>query len=115
MVGPQQSSSVQTKFSSLRRAITHDSEIYADPETFDPHRFLRKNAVGDLEINGDVPEPESGVFGFGRRICPGRHMIYESLWITIACILAVFDISKVKKVDGTVITPQANFTSGFLR
>lgn len=102
-------------FIGLLRAIMHDSVVYPDPDIFNPERFLRKNGTGDLELNPDVLDPEEVIFGFGRRVCPGRYMIYESLWMTITCILAVFDISKSKRPDGTVVTPQGNYTSGFLR
>ena len=93
----------------------HDPKVYADPMIFNPRRFLRTNEAGKQELDSDALDPESVVFGFGRRICPGRHIIYESLWITIACILAVFDISKAMETDGTAIHPEAKFTSGFLR
>lgn len=73
------------------------------------------NDAGNLELNPDVRDPGEVIFGFGRRVCPGRYMILESLWITIACILAVFDISESKRPDGTVITPQGNYTAGFMR
>lgn len=45
------------------RAITHDPEIYPDPDVFDPNRYL-----------GEQPQmdPFKFVFGFGRRGCPGK-------------------------------------------
>ena len=45
------------------RAITRDEEMYPDPSTFDPNRHLGDNPQSD---------PFQYVFGFGRRLCPGR-------------------------------------------
>ena len=53
------------------------------------------------------------VFGFGRRICPGRYMAYENLWISIACILAVFDIDKAKDALGRPVPPSGKYVYGF--
>lgn len=69
-------------------AIGHDESIYgANTEDFIPERFLtvdgRRNDVPDTEI----------AFGFGRRVCPGKVMGRETLWITAISILAAFDIS----------------------
>jgi len=69
-------------------AMLHDSRVYADPGSFTPERFLA--------TEGHVPETdpsEVGVFGFGRRRCPGLHLAELSTWIGVASILAAFDIS----------------------
>ncbi|GJE96529.1 cytochrome P450 [Phanerochaete sordida] len=71
-------------------AILHDETVYPEPHLFKPERFLR----ADGSLNNDVREPVEG-FGFGRRICPGRHFAQDMLWITIAHVLAVFEILPV--------------------
>jgi len=43
-------------------AIFHDPNIYPDPETFDPDRFLKDGKIDPLVFN-----PEDRVFGAGRR------------------------------------------------
>ena len=43
-------------------AICRDPNIYPDPETFNPERFLK-----DGKINPQVFNPEDRVFGAGRR------------------------------------------------
>lgn len=40
-----------------------------------------------------------------RRGCPGRYMAWDILWITIASILAVFEISKPVDEKGQMIEP----------
>ncbi|KAL3462651.1 cytochrome P450 [Aspergillus heterothallicus] len=66
-------------------AFCHDPTDYKDPMSFNPERFL-----------GSSPErdPQAFVFGFGRRICPGRILADSSLYLTVAMSLAAFDISK---------------------
>ncbi|KAJ7776053.1 cytochrome P450 [Mycena maculata] len=85
-------------------AILHDEAMYPDPYSFKPERFLL-----DGKPNPDVRDPQA-VFGFGRRICPGRHMANSSLWITIASILATFEITKAIEEDGEIIEPSYKFT-----
>ncbi|KAH6905495.1 cytochrome P450 98A3 [Coprinopsis sp. MPI-PUGE-AT-0042] len=43
-------------------------------------------------INTNVPDPEIAAFGYGRRICPGRHLNIEATSLMIASLLAVFEI-----------------------
>ena len=45
------------------RAVSRDQNIYSDPETFKPERFLTK----DGKIDPSVKDPELMVFGSGRR------------------------------------------------
>jgi len=69
-------------------AIGHNEAVYGpDTEDFVPERFL----TADGQRN-DLPDTEMA-FGFGRRICPGRVMGRETLWITAASLLATFNIS----------------------
>ncbi|OCH95269.1 cytochrome P450 [Obba rivulosa] len=91
-------------------AILHDEDVYTEPSAFNPDRFMR-----DTQLNPDLLDPASVAFGFGRRICPGRFMALESMWIVIACVLATFTISKAVDRDGREITPDAEYLPGFLR
>lgn len=68
------------------RSVLHDPEIYNNPEEFSPERFLNDG------VNAPDPDPNPA-FGYGRRICPGRHFSDSELFITIASVLAVFIIS----------------------
>ena len=78
---------------------------------FDPSRYL----TVDGQFDNDAPDPAEATFGFGRRICPGRHFAIDVLWITMASILATFDIEKPVDQFGTVIEPSGEYSVGFLR
>ncbi|KAF1958474.1 cytochrome P450, partial [Byssothecium circinans] len=82
--------------------FTRDPAIYPSPETFDPSRYL---------TTPPAPDPRTYTFGFGRRICPGRLVADNALFVTIAQALAVFDIKK-PIVDGRVLEPEIRFTTG---
>jgi hypothetical protein len=74
---------------------------------FKPERFL--------PIDGSLPEPDPHKlsFGFGRRVCPGHLLADSSLFLNIAQILAVFQISKAVE-KGQVIDPSISFTPGVI-
>jgi len=81
-------------------AMTRDHEDYPEPELFKPERFLNE----DGSINPDVRDPSTIVFGFGRRICPGRHFAFNSLIIYIASTLHAFNVTAgVDKASGKPI------------
>jgi hypothetical protein len=65
-------------------------------------------------LNKNVPNPIE-IFGFGRRICPGRYFAEDILFLNMANILAVFKIEKAVDELGNVIEPRAEFNSGLLR
>ncbi|KAI0348408.1 cytochrome P450 [Trametopsis cervina] len=90
-------------------AILHDGAAYQEPEVFNPDRFMK-----DGKINPNVRDPATAAFGYGRRICPGRYMAYDSIWITVASVLAVFNLTKAKDAEGNEITPSGEYNIEFL-
>ena len=90
-------------FDIVIRGIAHDPNVFHDPSAFKPERFL------DLESR--EPDPDSFVFGFGRRKCPGRVLADTSVYLTIAQSLAVFDIRKEVE-NGKEVEPIVEFTPG---
>ncbi|KAF8074619.1 cytochrome P450 [Lyophyllum atratum] len=80
------------------RSMTLDESVYKDPSTFDPTRFLPAPA------GRGEPYP-IGPYGFGRRVCPGRLLADDSLWIVMATVLATMSISKAIGKDGKEIVP----------
>ncbi|THH12717.1 hypothetical protein EW146_g7437 [Bondarzewia mesenterica] len=90
--------------------ILHDAEKYPDPFAFKPERFADQNKNAELKINN---LPMAG-FGYGRRICPGRWLAIDTLWITIASALAVYDVAKPKDENGVVIEQDVQYTSAMI-
>ncbi|KAG1896562.1 cytochrome P450 [Suillus fuscotomentosus] len=64
-------------------AICRDPIAFPDPEKFDPQRWL--DSEGRLK-----EDMKSFTFGFGRRVCPGRHLAENSMYIALALIFWSF-------------------------
>ncbi|KAG1751639.1 cytochrome P450 [Suillus paluster] len=88
-------------------AMSRDEEKYPDPDEFRPERHF--DSDGSL-ISDSIPT--SPLFGFGRRICPGRFAAESMVWTAIVSILATFRIEKAKDVDGREIDVKNQFTTG---
>ncbi|KAI0333732.1 CyP450 monooxygenase [Cubamyces sp. BRFM 1775] len=89
--------------------ILHDPNAYENPHDFCPERFIK-----DGRLDPTVRDPTDYMFGFGRRICPGRHLAIPSLFINIASILHVFDISPPLDDNGQPIPIKYEETHGLL-
>ncbi|KAH8984152.1 CyP450 monooxygenase [Lactarius hatsudake] len=74
--------------------ILHNPELYPDPETFNPERFL--NEDGTFRDDPVI----SLAFGGGKRICPGRHLVDVTLFMVAASVLSVFNVTKAKDENG---------------
>ncbi|KAM5350245.1 hypothetical protein ACJ41O_006750 [Fusarium nematophilum] len=72
------------------------TKVYDDPMSFEPERFLESKPA---------PDPHTFVFGFGRRICPGRILADNALYLNIVQSLAVFNISKGGEELKVAFTP----------
>ncbi|KAH9829577.1 cytochrome P450 monooxygenase [Rhodofomes roseus] len=91
-------------------AMLRDEELYADPDTFDPERF-----TGLSEAKSEETDPRRIVFGFGRRLCPGRLLADSSIFLAAANIIAVFDVCTPRTRDGQEIPLVPSFTSGVVK
>lgn len=89
------------------RALLHDPQAYKDPMRFMPERYLK-----DGKLDPDVRDPSVAAFGYGRRICPGRHMSDTSLFLAVASTLAVFDIETQLDKDGNPVQMSGEYTNG---
>ncbi|QSZ34961.1 hypothetical protein DSL72_007823 [Monilinia vaccinii-corymbosi] len=87
-------------------AMSRDQAVYRDPDRFDPDRYIpvEQGGAGEPYLNGP--------FGFGRRICVGRHLALASVWIVLATLISTVDLSKAVDSDGNDIEPIIGFTTG---
>lgn len=80
-------------------AIMHDPKVYDAPLDFRPERFLKPESG---ELDRTAPDPlETGPFGYGRRICPGRFASDDALFLLAACLLYTYELSLPKDQNGT--------------
>lgn len=110
-------------------AMGHDERIYHAPYDFNPERY-------EPLVNGGAGEPfPVGNFGFGRRyvdttlgvlvafldshklpswdrVCVGRFLADNSVWIMVATMLATLEFRKKMGPDGSPIEPRVRFTNG---
>jgi cytochrome P450 len=98
-------------------AINLNNEYYPQPDIFDPVRFL---ADKDLTALGIDKQPYLGLkshpaksghssFGWGRRICPGADLAFNSLFIALARLLWAYSISPCEGVTYDTFA----YTEGF--
>ncbi|KAL0568576.1 hypothetical protein V5O48_013405 [Marasmius crinis-equi] len=81
-------------------AMNRDERVYPNPKTFNPSRFL----------GGKSPLPS--VWGFGRRICPGRYFADLAIWNVIACVLAALELVPPRDETGNEVMPEMVVTEG---
>ncbi|KAF9236689.1 cytochrome P450 [Melanogaster broomeanus] len=87
-------------------AMAHDEAKYPEPSVFNPGRFFDETGC----LNEDAV---SYVFGFGRRVCVGRHFADASLWSAIVNILAAFSFEAPVDETGEPIKILPQFTTEF--
>ncbi|OBZ78498.1 O-methylsterigmatocystin oxidoreductase [Grifola frondosa] len=91
--------------------MVRNEELFPNSDMFSPERYLE-----DVdEATAKKRDPRNYVFGFGRRKCPGVHLIESSLWIVMASILAAFDIKKAVDDFGNVVEPEIAFDNAIFR
>ncbi|KAI0643186.1 cytochrome P450 [Trametes meyenii] len=90
-------------------AVMHDPQIYDNPYEFRPERFIR-----DGKLDPAVLDPYAYVFGYGRRICPGRYFADEALYLDVASVLHIFNIEPPLDAQGMPVKIELEQTHGLL-
>jgi cytochrome P450 len=83
----------------------HDRTVFGeDADEFRPERHLDEN--GDILL-GPIETHQAGhvSFGFGRRICVGKDLATESLFIDTARILWAAKLEQVRDENGKEVAP----------
>ncbi|KAG5977842.1 hypothetical protein E4U55_006515 [Claviceps digitariae] len=83
----------------------HDPETYANPSEFNPDRFLEPQ---------NEPDPKDHIFGYGRRICPGRYLADDTLYLTVSRIIATFNVTKKLDEQGRPLEIKRGATAGLV-
>ncbi|KAI0087992.1 cytochrome P450 [Irpex rosettiformis] len=77
------------------------------PERFIPERFLQPNY--------DEIDPNSYIFGFGRRVCPGRYLAGNSTYILIATVVHLFDFKPPRDTAGKELSIDPTWKASLTR
>ncbi|KAF9067312.1 cytochrome P450 1 [Rhodocollybia butyracea] len=94
---------------SIFRAMGRDPNVYSEPDKFMPERFLDSPNGPFTSIN------DIHAFGFGRRVCVGRYMADNTVWLAIASVLATLDLHNAKDNEGNEIDIPGEYTEIFFR
>ncbi|PSR77912.1 hypothetical protein PHLCEN_2v7654 [Hermanssonia centrifuga] len=85
-------------------AMAHDPEYFPDPDEFRPERYL--DGDGKLsDSKTDTNAQKYFAFGFGRRLCAGKHLADQTVFIDIASFIWAFSVQKATDEKGLPITP----------
>ncbi|KAG6827500.1 hypothetical protein H0H92_011520 [Tricholoma furcatifolium] len=90
--------------------ILHDEELYPDPESFKPERFLGLDPKAAKKL-----DPTNYVYGFGRRRCPGNHFAHFAVWFSMVGLLSAFTITPDVDENGKEIPIKVEFEEGAIR
>lgn len=104
-----------TVFHANQWAIHRDPELYPDPESFRPERWLDASFPTYREPLTQFPNLQNySCFGFGRRICPGQSIAERSLNILTARIAWAATLSRKKDTQGNLMPlPLYDYCPGF--
>ncbi|KAJ3914413.1 cytochrome P450 [Lentinula edodes] len=104
-------------------AILRDKKTYGPTaHMFNPKRWLLKTdsnetghcAEAQWRLNPDMRDPVGITFGFGRRVCPGKHMGLASFQMNVASLLHSFNITPPLDDNGHVVNLEIEYVSGLL-
>jgi len=90
--------------------MTRNEAMYPSPDTFDPERFF-----GPEKMASEASQQVEAVFGFGRRVCPGRLFALENTWMFMTNMIATMDIGKAVDEKGKDIEVKAEYVGALVR
>ena len=66
-------------------------------------------------MDSEAAHHVSAVFGFGRRVCPGKAFAESSMFLLMSNIVATMDLTKALDEAGNPITPSVEFNKSAVR
>ncbi|KAI0311890.1 cytochrome P450 [Amylostereum chailletii] len=91
-----------TVFPNLRPCNLDPSVYGDDADKFNPERFLDRKGNSQAR-SAETKEDGHSAYGFGRRLCVGRHVANDSLFIAFATILWAVNIDSARDEVGNPI------------
>ncbi len=79
----------------------------SDSDLFKPERHLYRSGP-------DAVDPRDYVFGFGRRVCPGKDLADAGVWLAIATLLSAFKFGKKSDGKGGFIDVKEEYGTGII-
>ncbi|XP_053296633.1 sterol 26-hydroxylase, mitochondrial [Pleuronectes platessa] len=105
--------SKKTTFTLCHYAISHDEDVFPEPFTFRPERWLRDGR--------QMPHPFGSIpFGFGVRGCVGRRIAELEMYMVLFQLIRLFEIrpdptmGELKCVSRTVLVPEQQVNLHFV-
>ncbi|XP_017390666.1 sterol 26-hydroxylase, mitochondrial [Cebus imitator] len=107
-----------TQFVFCHYVVSRDPDTFSDPESFQPHRWLRNNQPATLRVQhpfGSVP------FGYGVRACLGRRIAELEMQLLLARLIQKYQVvlapetGEVKSVARIVLVPNKKVGLQFLQ
>ncbi|KAH0826412.1 cytochrome P450 [Lanmaoa asiatica] len=89
-------------------AMTKDDKSGFPSDEFVPERHLSD------EVKRIATDPYAYAFGFGRRICPGKYLGDNMVFMLFSNIVATVDISKKKDANGNEIPLMPSYSDGLV-
>ncbi|KIO27614.1 hypothetical protein M407DRAFT_72949 [Tulasnella calospora MUT 4182] len=86
--------------------FSRNEKHYTNPSNFDPERYLKQPPELD---------PREFVFGYGRRICPGKDLAYQKIWILAATILWALRLVEEEGEDPACLADGDRFSFAAVR
>ncbi|KAJ8463615.1 hypothetical protein ONZ45_g17518 [Pleurotus djamor] len=88
--------------------MNHDEAVYGPSAPhFNPDRFLNEEGLPNGFLNQETRDEGHVTYGFGRRICVGRHIANNNLFIQFASMAWACNIQAKKDAHGNPIYPDS--------
>ncbi|KAI8890613.1 cytochrome P450 [Backusella circina FSU 941] len=90
--------------SSMER-MHENPEVYEDPKTFNPDRYLSNTKTMFASANGNIKERDHYNFGWGRRICPGMYLAEVEIFSSFVRGFLKFNVKPALNENGKEVYP----------
>ncbi|PVH92285.1 cytochrome P450 [Periconia macrospinosa] len=93
---------IGTQFGFPLGPISHDPQIFSDPEKFDGFRYYRKRVAEDLigkssKYMATTPSDEHLAFGHGVQACPGRFFAVNEIKLILVFFLMDYEFKQPER------------------